>query len=138
MPICTPTAKTTVAFSSGTGSAEVAASTASRELGLMNRATLLADSGMLFVFASDQPVGALSGGFWMKNTLIDLSIAFMDATRHVIGVQEMIALDTVTFHRPTSPYRYALEMNKGWFTAHGVASGDTASFTLSSCTVISP
>ncbi len=125
-------------FSGGTGAAEVAATTASRELGLMNRASLAADSGMLFVFASDQPVGTLSTGFWMKNTLIDLSIAFVDATQHVIGVQEMVALDTITFHRPTSPYRYALEMNKGWFTSHGVASGATASFMLSSCTVISP
>ena len=137
-PVCTPTTRTTVAFGQATADAEVAATLSARELGLMSRASLPADSGMLFVFASDQPVDPLSPGFWMKNTLIDLSIAFIDSTRHVIGVQEMVALDTVTFHRPASPYRYALEMNKGWFSVHGVVSGAVAAFTLSSCTVISP
>lgn len=137
-PACTPTLETTVAFGAGTGNAEVSATALAREAGLMNRPALAADSGMLFVFPADQPVGPLAPGFWMKNTLIDLSIAFMDSTRRVIGVQEMVALDTLTFHRPDSPYRYALEMNKGWFTSRGVTSGATAAFSLSSCTIITP
>lgn len=125
-------------FTGGVIAAEVAATGGARDTGLMNRPSLGAANGMLFVFPSDQPVTGFAPFFWMKNTLIDLSIAFMDASSRVIDVQEMVARDTVTEHRPPSPYRYAVEANKGWFATHGVAAGAAAAFTISSCTVITP
>jgi uncharacterized membrane protein (UPF0127 family) len=122
-----------VAFPGGTVAAQIAATRAARETGLMNRPTLGTDSGMLFVFPSDQ-----QAAFWMKSTEIPLSIAFMDAAQRVLDVQEMAPFDTVNLHRPALPYRYALEANKGWFTAHGVAAGVMATFSLPSGTVITP
>jgi len=90
------------------------------ERGLMFRDSLEANSGMLFVFPKDDLYP-----FWMKNTYIPLSIAFLTADGIVAGIDEMIALDTVTRHVPDVPYRYAIEMNSGWFKAHGVKVGDT-------------
>jgi uncharacterized membrane protein (UPF0127 family) len=135
VPACSTAATSNVAFADGTVAAEIAATSAARETGLMNRSLLCADSGMLFVFPFDQQVGPGSSGFWMKNTLINLSIAFMDSTKHVVGVQEMVALDTVNFHRPNTSYRYALEANAGWFTSHNIAVGAIATFTLPSGTI---
>jgi uncharacterized membrane protein (UPF0127 family) len=122
-----------VAFTGGSVTAQVAATSAARETGLMNRATLGADSGMLFVFPFDQQVA-----FWMKDTAVPLSIAFMDAGQRVLDVQEMAPFDTVNLHRPALPYRYALEANKGWFAAHNVAAGATANFSLPSGLLITP
>jgi len=129
---------TTVSFAAGTLTAEIASTRITRETGLMNRPSLGANNGMLFVYATDQPVGPLAPGFWMKNTLINLSIAFLDSTRRVLDVQEMTAGDTTTYHRPGVPYRYALEANQGWFASHGVAAGALAAFTLPAGTVIDP
>jgi uncharacterized protein len=122
-----------VAFTGGSVTAQIAATQSARETGLMSRAMLGADSGMLFVFPFDQ-----QAAFWMKDTAIPLSIAFLDAAQRVLDVQEMVAFDTVNLHRPALPYRYALEANKGWFTAHSVAAGATATFSLPSGTVITP
>jgi uncharacterized protein len=122
-----------VAFTGGSVAAQIAATRAARETGLMSRATLGADTGMLFVFPFDQ-----QAAFWMKDTAIPLSIAFIDAGQRVLDVQEMAPFDTVNLHRPALPYRYALEANKGWFSAHGVAAGATANFSLPSGTVITP
>ena len=122
-----------VAFPGGNVAAQIAATRAARETGLMNRATLGADSGMLFVFPSDQ-----QAAFWMKDTAVPLSIAFMDAAQRVLDVQEMAPFDTVNLHRPALPYRYALEANKGWFAAHSVAAGVMATFSLPSGTIITP
>lgn len=125
-----PVATVAVTINGAMVRAEVAATDSARETGLMNRQSLGADAGMLFVFAVDQQVQQYSPGFWMKNTLFDLSIAFMDSNKRVVGMQDMAARDTVTLHRPSSPYRYALEVNKGWFASHGVTTGAIASFTL--------
>ncbi len=110
--------------------AEVASDEAARATGLSNRQSLGADSGMLFVFGYDQQVEAYSPGFWMKDTRFDLSIAFMDSNKRLIGIQDMTALDSLTLHRPDVPYRYALEVNKGWFARHNITTGATAGFTL--------
>jgi hypothetical protein len=127
-PTGTSPATANVVFAGGTVAAEIAATAGAQETGLMNRSTLGADSGMLFVFATDQD--PLLVAFWMKGTSIPLSIAFMDATHRVLSIQDMAPFDTVNFHRPASLYRYALEVNQGWFTSHNVATGANAAFTL--------
>ena len=98
---------------------ELADSSPQRSRGLMFRASLPADEGMLFRFAADT-----TGGFWMQSTLLPLSIAFIDAAGRIVDIQDMEPL-TTTAHAPPSAYRWALEMNQGWFSAAGVAAGDT-------------
>ena len=91
-----------------------------RRRGLMEREQLPADAGMLFVF--DEPT---DGGFWMKNTLIPLSIAFIGADRQVLEVADMVPCDAdpCPVQRPKVEYRYALEVNRGFFDQHGITSG---------------
>ena len=103
------------------------------EHGLMDRDSLEADSGMLFVFPRPQVMR-----FWMKNTRIPLSIAFMDPARKVLNLREMEAFDIKTRHLSEGSALYALEMNKGWFTAHGVKPGDVARFLQSTSEKIGP
>ena len=133
-----PDKTTAVVFPGGTITAEIAATSTARDTGLMNRASLGASAGMLFVFGLDRLPGPFSLGFWMKNTAIPLSIAFMDSTRRVVSVQDMAPFDTVNIHRSPSAYRYALEVNQGWFAQHGVTAGTTATFTVPPGTIISP
>ena len=66
-------------------------------------------------------------GFWMKNTHIDLDIAFVDADRRILLITTMIA-DTEDIHRPGSPYVVAIEAPAGWYAAHGVTDGDTVEY----------
>ena len=72
---------------------------------------------MLFIFSGDT-----KAGFWMKDTLIPLSIAFIAADGTILDVQEMEPLSEDK-HRPPAPYRYALEVNQGWFQEHGLGPG---------------
>jgi uncharacterized membrane protein (UPF0127 family) len=74
---------------------------------------------MLFVWPEDT-----ASGFWMKDTLIPLSIAFIDAGGKIVGIQDMQPLDETLHHSP-SPYRYAVEANQGWFAERGIAVGDS-------------
>ncbi len=135
----TPPAPFTVTFTGGQITAAIAASGTARSTGLKGRHSMAADSGMLFVFVSDQPVppSLFAVGFYMDSTFLDLSIAFLDSTKTVISLDEMLAT-TLTIHYPPRPYRYALEANKGWFTSHGVLPGAAASFALPAGTIISP
>jgi uncharacterized membrane protein (UPF0127 family) len=123
-----------VAFANGAISAKIAATSAARDTGLMNVASLGANDGMLFVFGVDH---SWPDGFWMKDTPIPLSIAFIDVNMRVINTDEMAA-NTLTPHYANAPYRYALEANQGWFTSHGVTAGALVSFTLPSGVVIDP
>jgi uncharacterized membrane protein (UPF0127 family) len=118
-------------------SAEVASTTAQRNTGLMSRpaTSLAADAGMMFVFAVDQ--NPAFNGFYMLNTNIPLSIAFIDANNKVIFIDDM-APNTTTIHQAPSVYRYALEVNQGWFATRNVKVGSVASFTLPAGIVISP
>ena len=131
-----PSTKTVnVVFAGGTVAAEIAALRAEREAGLMNRASIAADSGMLFVWAVDlNPVFA---PFYMRNTHFDLSVAFLDAQKRVINIEDMVH-DTETNHFATAPFRYALEARRGWFASHGVAAGSVATFTLPAGVIIDP
>lgn len=97
--------------------AEVADSPAEREIGLMHRDRLEPDHGMLFVYPDER-----GRGFWMKNTTLPLSIAFVSAGGRVVHTAEMKPLDE-TIVPSNYPAMYALEMSAGWFAAHAVGPG---------------
>src|SRR4030042_2033836 len=86
--------------------------------GLMFRESLGHGEGMLFVYEEE---GRLS--FWMKNTRIALSIAFIDKNGKIVDIQDMEPFNLKT-HVAAHPAQYALEMNKGWFQRNGIAPGD--------------
>ena len=97
--------------------AEVAATEKGRELGLMFREKMAANYGMLFVFPT-----ARSECMWMKNTLLPLSVAFLDDRGVIVNVEEMQAR-TLNNHCSAKPIRFALEMNAGWFKQRGFGPG---------------
>jgi uncharacterized membrane protein (UPF0127 family) len=97
---------------------EVASTPQTRETGLMNRFSLQQDHGMLFIFETPQPLA-----FWMKNTYIPLSVAFVDRTGRILNIEDMRPQDEST-HWSKGPALYAIEMRQGWFAAKGVAPGD--------------
>ena len=97
--------------------AEVAADEPTRERGLMFRKQMASNVGMLFLFDD-----AASQCMWMKNTLIPLSVAFLDDHGTIINIEDM-APQTVDTHCARRPARYALEMNGGWFAARGIKPG---------------
>jgi len=98
--------------------AEVAATPERRSTGLMHRFSLQPDHGMVFVFDYPEPQG-----FWMKNTFIPLSIAFIAADGRIINIDDMQPHDE-SIHPSRGPALYAIEMRKGWFTERGIRSGD--------------
>ena len=97
--------------------AEVADDPEERALGLMGRRSLAAGEGMLFVYPDEAP-----RSFWMKNTLLPLSIAYLDAAGEVVAIRDMSPHDErgVPSGRPA---RYALEVPQGWFGSVGLAEG---------------
>ena len=97
---------------------EIADDYAERQRGLMERTELAENAGMLFVFDREQQLS-----FWMRNTLIPLSIAYIDAEEQIIDIQDMQPLDE-TSHPSAEPAMYALEVNQGFFDEHGVGVGD--------------
>ena len=97
--------------------AEVAADFATRAQGLMHRKSLVPNSGMLFIFEA-----AEIHGMWMKNTLIPLSVAFVDEKGAIINIEDMQP-QTEDSHCAARPARYALEMSRGWFAARGIKPG---------------
>jgi uncharacterized protein len=101
---------------------EVARYPVERNQGLMYRRSMAPDSGMLFVFEEPETLR-----FWMKNTLIPLSIAFVNLDSIITDILEMAPGDTVTPYTSTGAALYAVEMNSGWFLSHGIKPGDTVS-----------
>ncbi len=101
---------------------EVAVTEEERALGLMYREFLPENSGMLFIFEDEDYLS-----FWMKNTMIPLSIAFIDSDGVIVDIQDMEPY-TTTPHISKKPARYALEVNQGWFKKHGVKVGDRVKF----------
>lgn len=97
--------------------AEVAHTEAQRQQGLMHRREMAPQRGMLFVFPREA-----RHCMWMRNTLIPLSVAFLDAQGRVINIADMTPRDE-TSHCAERPARYALEMNRGWFAQRGVKDG---------------
>lgn len=97
---------------------EIADTDATRQIGLMHRAQMDPDAGMLFAWPEDT-----TGGFWMRNTILPLSIAFIAADGTIAHIADMQPLDETTVG-PSGPYRYALETNQGFFRAHSIEVGD--------------
>ncbi len=97
--------------------AEVANTMGSRSQGLMQRKSMAQGAGMVFVFDE-----LATHCMWMKNTLIPLSVAFIDERGEIVNIADMQPLDETT-HCATRPARYALEMNQGWFKKRGVTPG---------------
>jgi uncharacterized membrane protein (UPF0127 family) len=97
---------------------ELARTGAERTQGLMNRKTLADGRGMLFIFDRDQILS-----FWMKNTLIPLSIAFIARDGRILEIRDMRPLDE-TAVRSSRSVRYALEAPQGWFGRAGITAGD--------------
>jgi uncharacterized membrane protein (UPF0127 family) len=101
---------------------EVARTPGERAVGLMDRRHLGKEEGMLFIFEEE---GYHS--FWMKNTLVPLSIAFIDKSGRIVRITDMKPL-TLLSHSPPQPVLYALEMNQGWFSKNGIKVGDVVRF----------
>ncbi len=97
--------------------AEVAASPDSRQIGLMQRNFMAPQRGMLFVFPD-----VVKHCMWMRNTLLPLSVAFLDEKGAIINIEDMQP-KTEDNHCATRPARYALEMNLGWFRSRGFGPG---------------
>jgi hypothetical protein len=105
---------------------EIAADDASRAHGLMDRSSMPADHGMLFVFPDDAV-----RTFWMKNTLIPLDMLFFDADRKLVTLQADVPpckADPCAVYPSSGPARYVLELNAGAAAKLGVREGDAATF----------
>jgi len=98
--------------------AEIADTPQSSETGLMFRSSMPENHGMLFVF--DEPKRA---EFWMKNTKIPLSIAYIDSTGKILEVKSMKPFDETIIPSSTDKVAFALEVNKDWFSRHNIAPG---------------
>jgi uncharacterized membrane protein (UPF0127 family) len=97
--------------------AEVAATDRDRQVGLMNRREMPPQRGMLFVFDHEN-----THCMWMRNTLLPLSVAFVDAKGVIINIADMKPQSDDN-HCAKVPARYALEMNVGWFAQRGIKPG---------------
>ena len=97
--------------------AEVATTDAARARGLMFRQSLPANHGMLFIF-DRREVQCM----WMRNTLIPLSVAFIEDDGTIVNIHDMQPHDERS-HCAKQPVRYALEMAQGWFAAKGIGPG---------------
>jgi uncharacterized membrane protein (UPF0127 family) len=97
--------------------AELAATTDSRQIGMMRRTIMPPQRGMLFVFPEVE-----KHCMWMRNTLLPLSVAFLDENGRIINVEDMQPM-TEDNHCAHKPARYALEMNLGWFKTRGLGTG---------------
>ena len=97
--------------------AEVARTSLQTQAGLMFRTQMAAHEGMLFVFDGPGPQC-----FWMKNTPLPLSIAFVADDGSIVNIAEMQPLSEAS-HCSAKPVRYALEMNQGWFAKRGIKPG---------------
>lgn len=112
---------------------ELARTPTEHERGLMFREYLPPDSGMLFVYTAEA-----REGYWMYNTLIPLSIAWIDRTGTIVDIQDMARLNNPSdqseaarfVYNPVASYWYALEVNDGWFLQHGVGVGQQIVFCL--------
>jgi len=98
--------------------AEIADTPQASENGLMFRDSLPEGRGMLFVF--EQPRKA---SFWMRNTKIPLSIAYIDSAGKILEVKSMKPLDETVVPSSSDQVAYALEVNQGWFARHGISTG---------------
>lgn len=105
---------------------EIAQSPAQRAQGLMRRTSLDEDAGMIFLFDEEQPA---DGVFWMFNTLIPLSIAFLDSGGAIVSIRDMEPCTSpypqwCPTYESGMPFHAALEVSRGYFEARGIGLGD--------------
>jgi uncharacterized membrane protein (UPF0127 family) len=104
-------------IASATLKTEIASTPREGEIGLMYRSSMPDNDGMLFVL----PVGTAT--FWMKNTLIPLSIAFLDKNGTILELHDMKAMDETITRSDSDQVAYALEANLHWFDLNGIKPG---------------
>lgn len=104
---------------------EIAATPSARTCGLSQRESLPQGNGMLFIFPTSR-----YATFWMKDTRIPLSIAFLDDAGRIVSIQKMIPMNMEKRYRSDQPVRYALEVNQGWFNQYGINVGDRVELIL--------
>ena len=117
--------KKTITFDNGvTLKVEMATTYQQKEHGLMGRTSLKMNEGMLFVFQPEQPLS-----FWMKNTLIQLSIGFFKENKTLFEIKDMepihgpVREELIPRYLSSEPAMYALEVPKGWFLKHKIKPG---------------
>ena len=104
---------------------EIAATPEARQCGLSQRLSLPDDQGMLFVVPKPKILS-----FWMANTQLQLSIAFLDDKGRILSIQKMKPEQTQERYRSPEPARYAIEVYQGWFVEHEIAVGDVVEMHL--------
>ncbi|PKQ28335.1 MAG: hypothetical protein CVT63_03220 [Candidatus Anoxymicrobium japonicum] len=97
---------------------------ATAQKGLMDRKELASNSGMLFDFGKETDTA-----FWMKDTSIPLSIAFIDSSGKVLAIKDMKPFDLSPV-TPPGTYRYAIEVNRGWFSQNNIKPGFTTTIDI--------
>lgn len=116
---------------------DIAATDPMRELGLMNITQLPPDQGELFVFDDLANGNEVRISFWMQDTHVPLSIAFIGKDGTVHEIQDMEP-ETLDLHTPAAPYLYAVEANQGWFAAHDIQPGSTVDFSAALALITPP
>jgi len=122
-PLELPTA--TISIKGQALTVELAATPAARTCGLSQREDLPQHQGMLFIFPETGPQT-----FWMKDTRIPLSIAFLDDSGKIINIQDMAPMQTNELYHASAPAKYALEVNQGWFKRYGIEAGEHVAIEL--------
>ena len=117
--------QTTISINEQKLTVEIAHTPDTRTCGLSNRQTLAENMGMLFIFPNTRP-----RTFWMKDTFIPLSLAFLDETGIILQIHDMQANQTKITYSSIEPARYALEVNHAWFNLHDIKPGDTVVLNL--------
>jgi len=117
--------QTTISINGQQLTVEIAHTPDTRMCGLSNRQTMADDTGMLFIFPDIRP-----RTFWMKDTFIPLSIAFLNEAGKVLRVHDMKVDQTHITYSSIEPARYALEVKQGWFGLNDIKPGDTITLNL--------
>jgi uncharacterized membrane protein (UPF0127 family) len=112
--------KATLTLGTNSLTAQIAADDASRERGLMSRTNLAENEGMVFVFPQPRQLT-----FWMKDTPIPLSIAYVGPSGRIFEIRDMKPFDETPIPSASSAVVYAIETPQGWFAKHGVMAGGT-------------
>jgi uncharacterized membrane protein (UPF0127 family) len=97
---------------------EIADENRERQAGMMHRTTMPENEGMLFVFSYPN-----QRGFWMENTTVPLSIAYIDPASRVIEIHDLHPGNTQPVESRSARVQYALEVNQGWFAKNGIQPG---------------
>jgi len=122
-PLQLPTS--TISIKGYTLTVELAITPTARNCGLSNRFKLPKNHGMLFIYPNLR-----NRTFWMKDTYIPLSVAFLDDSGKIINLQNMTPMETEKLYYSFQPVKYALEVNQGWFDTHEIEIGDTVEMKL--------